>query len=279
MSITQTIPGTKTVTAEIAFLNKEWKGNAELARIYSRETRHANTTKHTIEIADARPLQSAGEFELDRNGFTLIQHQAAFDSFDVKQAIEKDYFEEMRQVMLELTGAVDAMPFPFYQLRSRNPVHFLDAYSLYMHCDFSPNAWQGMVQNAVRENRNGRQYAADEYDFALYNLWRPIHHTAQRNPLTLIDASTVDEDDIIDYLVAPTGEAFKAALPVYNPAQKFYYFPMMQTDEVLVFKQQDSRDGHAKVCPHTSFVDPLAKDDAPERYSIDIRILCVYKKP
>ena len=54
---------------------------------------------------------------------------------------------------------------------------------------------------------------------------------------------------------------------------------MMQTDEVLVFKQQDSRDGHAKVCPHTSFVDPFAKDDAPERYSIDIRILCVYKKP
>jgi hypothetical protein len=268
----------KSVTAQIAFLNDEWKGNAELARIYSRETRHANTSKQTIDISDARPLQAAGEFELDRNGFTLIQHATQFDKFDDKQAIEKDYFEEMRQVILELTGADDAMPFPFYQLRSRKPVHFFDAYSLYMHCDFSLNTWQGMAQNIIKKHGDGRQYAPEEYDFALYNLWRPIHHAAQRDPLTLVDASTIDEDDIIEYRLTPDGEASLAALPVYNPSQKFYYFPMMQTDEVLIFKQQDSRDGFAKVCPHTSFVDPSADHDAPERHSIDIRMICVYKK-
>ena len=121
-----------------------------------RESTHEKRAMRTPVSTPSRLLthdrcSPAGEFELDRNGFTLIQHHAAFDSFDDKQAIETDYFEEMRQVMLELTGAVDAMPIPFYQLRSRKPVHFLDAYSLYMHCDFSPNAWQGMVQNACQE--------------------------------------------------------------------------------------------------------------------------------
>lgn len=277
MSKAQINPVAKSVTAQIAFLNNEWKGKAELPRIYSRESRHANTSKHDIEIVDARPLQAAGEFELDRNGFTLIQHQAAFENFDDKQAIETEYFEEMRQVILELTGAEDAIPFPFYQLRSRNPVHFLDAYSLYLHCDFSLNTWQSMSQRIVEKYGAGK-YATGEYDFALYNLWRPIHHTVQRNPLTLVDASTVDEDDIIEYRVLPSGETELAALPVYNPSQKFYYFPKIKTDEVLIFKQQDSRDGLAKVCPHTSFVDPSAAHDAPERHSIDIRMFCVYRK-
>lgn len=85
-------------------------------------------------------------------------------------------------------------------------------------------------------------------------------------------------DDIIEYRLAPTGEASLAALPVYNPSQKFYYYPMMRTDEVLIFKQQDSRDDVAKVCPHTSFIDPSAEVDVPERHSIDIRMLCVYRE-
>jgi hypothetical protein len=266
------------ITAEIAFLNNEWKGRAELARIYSRETRHANTTKHRLPIHNARPLQAAGQLDLDRNGFVLVEHETAFANFDDKKAIETDYFEEMRVLALALTRADDAFTFPFYQLRSRRPANFFDAYSLYMHCDFTWQSWQTMAQQIITDQGKGGQYPPDQWDFALYNLWRPLYAPVLQSPLTLVDASTMDQDDIVEYRLMPSGETSKAALPVHNPAQRLYYFPDMRPDEVLVFKQQDSREGVARVCPHTAFIDPTAPVDAPDRRSIDIRILCIFRK-
>ena len=181
------------VTASIAFLNSEWKDADDMARIYSRETRHANTTKHDIDIHNARPLAEAGKLDLDRNGFTLMKHTATFENFEDKKAIEREYFEEMRRFMLGVCAdAVDAVPFPFYQLRSRRPANFFDAFSLYMHCDFSLNSWEEMAQNLLKQQGRGDRYSPEEYDFALYNLWRPIYHAAEQSPLTVVDASTMN---------------------------------------------------------------------------------------
>ena len=60
--------------------------------------------------------------------------------------------------------------------------------------------------------------------------------------------------------------------------QRYCYFPQMNPDEVLVFKQLDSRIEKSLVCPHTSFIDPTAAPDAAERHSIDIRFMCVFPK-
>lgn len=58
---------------------------------------------------------------------------------------------------------------------------------------------------------------------------------------------------------------------------KWYYFPEMTKDEVLVFKQWDS-DPHlsGRMCFHTAFKDPSAPDDAPARQSIECRIMVFF---
>lgn len=266
------------VTAEIAYLNDEWKGAPELARIYSKDTRKANTSKREVVVTSARPRQEAGTLDLDGNGFILVNHEARFTDFEDKAAIERDYFEEMRLLALELTGAHDAVVFPFYQVRSRRPANFFDAYALYMHCDFTPHRWLDQAQGILTEHGAGQSYPASDWDYALYNLWRPIYHTAEKDPLTLVDASTMNADDILEYRLAPKGDKALAALPVHNEGQRLYYFPNMRTNEVLVFKQQDSREGVARVCPHTSFVDPTSREEAPDRRSIEVRVVCVYPK-
>ena len=134
-----------------------------------------------------------------------------------------------------------------------------------------------MAQQVVRDHGAGKQYPADRYDFALYNLWRPIGCEVQRDPLTIMDASTVNLEDILEYRLSERNDAV-AALPLFNAQQRFYYVPHMQTNEVLVFKQQDSRAGLAQVCPHTSFVDPTSPADAAERQSIEVRVVCVFPK-
>ena len=58
----------------------------------------------------------------------------------------------------------------------------------------------------------------------------------------------------------------------YAAKHRWYYFPKMQMDEVLLFKQFESDTalpGHTIF--HTAVVDPTVRPDAPERQSIECR--------
>lgn len=267
-----------TVESQIAFLNEEWRERTEIPQIYSRETRIANTSRHDVEIRNARFRHAAGELDLDESGFVLEHHMSQVTNFRSKDVVTKQYFPEMKKLILERTGADDAFPVPFYQVRSRHPEHFFDAYSLYMHCDFSPNAWPKLAQRMIRAAGDERTFSEEAWDFSLYNLWRPVGGEVQKDPLVVTDASTVERLDIVDYSAVKDDNRALAALPLYNKNQQFYYVPCMHVDEVLIFKQLDSRPGRALVCPHTSFQDPTAAVDARERESIDIRMICVFRK-
>ncbi len=266
------------VRSEIAFLNNEWRDRNEIPHIYSRETRLANTSRLEVTIDNARPRHEAGELDLDGPGFVLERHASEITDFHSKSIVTEQYFPEMKELILQLTGADDAFPVQFYQVRSRHPAHFFDAYSLYMHCDFSPNSWPKLAQRMIRAAGDERTFDADAWDFSLYNLWRPVGGEVQKDPLVLIDAATVERSDIVDYSAVKDSDTALAALPLFNENQQFYYVPYMQVDEVLIFKQMDSRPERALVCPHTSFNDPTAAPDANERESIDIRMTCVFRK-
>jgi hypothetical protein len=268
----------KSVDSQIAFLNDEWRHRDTVPRIYSRQSRHANTSRHDVSIHNGRIRHEAGDLDLDGSGFVLVDHESAVTDFRNKEVVLQQYFPEMRELILELTGAHDAFSFPFYQVRSREPEHFFDAYSLYMHCDYSPDTWSRFAQSIIRNSGREQHYPSSEWDFAWYNLWRPVGHTVEKDPLVVMDASTVDRDDIVNYQAAKEEVKAQAALPLFNEDQRYYYIPGMRTNEVLVLKQLDSRADKALVCPHTSFADPTAPADAQDRESIDIRFMCVFPK-
>ena len=271
-------PPAESVTANIAFVSDTWRNRADVPHIFSRESRRANTTQRQVVIHNARPRHEAGDLDLDRSGFVLVSHETSVTDFRSKDVVLGTYFPQMRALMLELTGAHDALPLSFYQVRSKAPEHFFDAYSLYMHCDYSPDTLLAFAQSVVQQSGSASEYPPQDWDFAFYNLWRPIGGVVQKDPLVLIDASTVERADIINYRPVKEGGRGQAAVPLFNERQRYYYVPQMRTDEVLVFKQLDSRPGRPLVCPHTSFVDPTASADAPNRESIDIRFMCVYPK-
>lgn len=266
------------VESEVAYLKPEWRERKDIPQIYSRQSRMNNTARQNVTIYNARPRHAAGELDLDSSGFILVEHESKVTDFHDKQQVADIYFAEMRDLILAETGAAAAFPVQFYQVRSAEPAHFFDAYSLYMHCDFSPNGCTKLARHFIRAAGSEIEYSDEAWDFALYNLWRPVDGPVERDPLVLIDASTVARSDILEYSPVKDRHDGRAALPLYNPDQTLYYVPHMQPHEVLVFKQLDSRPGHALVCPHTSFQDPTAKADAPARQSIDIRMVCVFPK-
>ena len=149
-------PTPKWVESQIAFINEEWRQRSEPPRIYNRESRHANTSRHDVIIHNARLQPEA--YDLNDGGYILVSHKTAVSEFRDKEVVAEQYFPEMQEVILEITGAHAAFPFSFYQVRSKQPDNFFNAYSLYMHCDFSPDTWLQLAQNIVKSSGTDEKY-------------------------------------------------------------------------------------------------------------------------
>jgi hypothetical protein len=273
------------VDARIRFVKDSWKDIPGIPRIDSRDERRANTEFQDVRIIDARPLQERAELGLDTNGFILTRHETALADFSDRAAIATTYLPEMCALIASLAGAEAVFPVN-YLIRSEKPLSpsdWVNAYARYMHLDYNePRALDTMREHLVR-NGYADAVRAQSFEFddplerlpyaaAIYGCWQPIEREVQRNPLTLIDARSLEDRDLVDYII----EGSLGALPVYRPEQRLYYFPRMQTDEIIVFKHMDTRAGHARWCPHTSFDDPNSPADPLGRRSIETRVVAVF---
>ena len=62
----------------------------------------------------------------------------------------------------------------------------------------------------------------------------------------------------------------------HNPAHRWWFFPDMTPDQVLVLKTFDSDETRARFSPHSAFDDPRSKPDAPPRESCEIRTIAFF---
>ena len=111
-----------------------------------------------------------------------------------------------------------------------------------------------------------------DYSSAIVNVWRSIKGTVRHAPLALCDASSVAPGDLIPVERRARERIGEIQLAVHSPGHRWFYFPEMRPDEVLLLKTYDSAaDGRARFTIHTSFDDPNAAADAPSRESIETR--------
>ena len=117
----------------------------------------------------------------------------------------------------------------------------------------------------------------ENWTYAWYNTWQPFDHQVQNNPLAFIGWGSLPLPDVIDYFYTGHNQDSLVAAPVYNPDHRWWYFPLMETTEILIVKQLDSRPGRAVYCPHTSFDMPGAAPDSLPRRSFETRLLAVFE--
>ena len=113
--------------------------------------------------------------------------------------------------------------------------------------------------------------------FAIVNVWRSTAGPVLSHPLVMADATSVREEDLV--AVERRGEDRIGELQValHQSGQRWYYYPRMQPEEVLMFKTFDSAtDGRTRFTLHSSFEDPAAPADAPPRESIETRCLVFF---
>ncbi len=258
------------VTAKVRYLNPEWKGRDEMPEIGDRESRRANTQKHEVEVHDARGLS----WDLDESGFVLATHESEVGDFHDDGHVATVYYPEVSALVARLTGA-DEVIITQHVVRTEDTSDFNKAYARFVHCDYSATDPLGTARGVL--SRTGTTLDESKtWDFAWYNTWQPIEREVQNNPLAMVDIRSLDTGDVVDYYFSGYGKPLLTAMPVYNPDHRLYYFPLMQTNELLVLKQLDSRPGRALSCPHTSF--DLDSPGPLGRRSIEVRMMCAFAR-
>jgi hypothetical protein len=113
--------------------------------------------------------------------------------------------------------------------------------------------------------------------FAIINVWRSIAGPVIQTPLSCCDAQTLDEADIVASERRAKDRIGELELVSFNSGHRWYYYPEMTKEEVLLIKTFDSaEDGRARRSVHCAFNNPLAPSDAAPRESMESRMLVFY---
>jgi hypothetical protein len=146
---------------------------------------------------------------------------------------------------------------------------------------------QGLVPEWALERAQSEQGR-----FAIINVWRNIkHEPVATHPLALCDGLSVEPDDLVVFEIHMPDRVGENYWAKYDSRQKFYFYPSMTRDEALLIKQWDSAGrlaqsegreaDHGENSPctfsfHSAFDVPDTPEEAPDRWSIEVRCLVVY---
>jgi len=224
-------------------------------------------------IADARPI--ASKLSLDREGFILVRHETRVRDFYNAEEIKNVYYPEVDRLIREKTGASKTVVFD-HTIRTaeqaierglRQPVRMV-------HNDYTEKSGPQRVRDLLPPQEAAERL---KHRFIEVNVWRPIRGPVLAAPLGLADASSIAPQDLVTCDLIYTDRTGEIYYGVFNPAQRWYYFPRMERNEVVLIKCYDSmKDGRARFSLHSAFDDPNTPADAPPRESIEVRALAFF---
>ncbi len=129
--------------------------------------------------------------------------------------------------------------------------------------------------------------------FAIINVWRNIaREPVETHPLALCDATSVRPEHLVVFEIHYHDRIGENYFAKHADGHRWYFYPALTRDEALLIKQWDSvgelarsnganPDAVAPDAPctfsfHSAFEDPTTPEDAPERWSIEVRCVALY---
>ena len=145
----------------------------------------------------------------------------------------------------------------------------------HVHVDYTASSAEKRMRDMLG-NQRAWEWFKDDGHFGIINVWRPLDHPVERDPLGFIDPSTVGPDDSHILKIDHTGRV-GVILGVENRERhKWLVIDKMNPDMVWIFCQFDSRG--LQGVPHSA-VEVVGTDEkARPRRSIECRVLVRYKK-
>jgi hypothetical protein len=263
------------LTVPVEFVAPDSKTPVALIKVegQGQDEHQRQTEQHEIVVHNARDR----DFDLDNSGFTLLSEKTAVQDFYNSAEVAQIYYPEMEALVKRVTGADNVIVFDHtirvedeakrQAAKVRGPVTG-------MHNDFTrrsaPARVRDLLPAAEAEARLQKRYGS-------LNVWRPIqqHGVVENKPLAICEWDSIEDSDLVaaerHY---PDGRVGGIYYLTYNPGQRWYYFPNMTRQEIILLKCFDSLEqGSARWTAHGSFDIPGRDKNAKPRESIEIRTL------
>uniref|UniRef100_UPI003D0CDF01 CmcJ/NvfI family oxidoreductase n=1 Tax=Altererythrobacter sp. TaxID=1872480 RepID=UPI003D0CDF01 len=200
------------------------------------------------------------------------------------------YAREVCDKVMEMTGADFVVPMGGMVRTSGKTSDVWQPPAGEAHVDFTTRSANRLARVLYEKARpDGRGYDR----FIAFSLWRVISDPPQNWPLALCDGSSVRDDEgtrntKVDVDEIPTGDALFAPIEGeddmvaatifhHSPNHRWYYYPDMARDEVILIKFHDSDHSRVWRCPHTAFHD-TTRPDARTRKSMEFRGVAYFTK-
>ena len=242
-------------------------------------------------ITDARPLQAKAASEhnfLEQHGFVLLDAPTAVTDWGDEGAIAGTYLPEIERLIrtrLYPGRKLVIMQPPRIVRRGADTDNPQYGAGVHQDHDISADDYQHNVMAFASAEIAAQWRARFERDdvegFVVLDFWRttgmagPLKHM----PLALCDATSVDTADIVPTAlegIAPSGAITRHIGLRYNSGQRWFYYPDMTPDELLVFKLFQLVRGQEpqpyRACFHSAVDNPATRPDAPRRQSCEHRV-------
>tara|TARA_R110002110_G_scaffold85816_2_gene223540 strand:- start:128276 stop:129139 length:864 start_codon:yes stop_codon:yes gene_type:complete len=237
----------------------------------------------TVAIRNARPL--AADLSLDIEGFAFAEQVTQVTDFNDDAQLAAVYTPEIEKLVATIAGTSEAVVFDHTRRStdashrekygSRDPVPA-------PHSDYDDSSARQRMRDKFGDGADERLQGR----FAIVNVWRSMSGPVEQWPLTVCDSRSIDDD----FLISTQREApirpepsFEYARPsatrhaAYDANHRWYYFPRMTRNEVLLFKNYDTlTDGTARFALHSAFEDPDTPSDPAPRETIETRAFLFY---
>ena len=265
--------------------------------IYARTTLNylsgMEPTAIPVEIMNGR----LAEVSFDEHGFELVNHQSVALNLASRDQAEADHYTEIRAFAKARTGCDFVLFFPAVW-RDPSSAAINEDYNpiQLVHSDYT-EGYANVIRNRdhpyhqlMTRFMEAEKVSSTDVESAsrilTLQLWRNLGSDLMDYPLAFCDGRSVARDELLPHLVETYGgvptrfESFLVMAPTTQPCpHRWYIFPRMKRDEVVVFRAFDSElatAGRPFWTPHTAFLDPTLENAQP-RESIEMRPICFWK--
>jgi len=279
-------PAVDGVRAELNYLAR----GSRINRRYVAPGAEINTGQyepHRVLIRNGRPLQET--FTLDRHGFVIARRPTQIADFTDKAEVDARCPGEVVGIVQQLTGATRVAPLGWVLRRPAPTSTDVQPPAADVHVDMTHERAHRLAQRLYAEAVPG---GPGFKRFIASSLWRCFSEPPQDWPLTVCDAASVDPGEgvpntLVRVPVLPEGAALTEELPGeeglpaayvfhFSPRHRWWYFPDMTRDEVMLIKFHDSDHSRAWRVPHSAFRDPT-RPAARARESIEFRTVAYFE--
>lgn len=225
--------------------------------------------------------RGANSFHLDREGFSIHDFNTKYpaDKWQDEKSVRDVFYPEIVDFLKRETGAKRVLVFD-HTIRSRgNAAKKLTQESntsqrapvALVHCDYTAESGPTRVKQLLPDEAT----VLLKSRVAFYNVWKPLNKVEEQ-PLAMCDIGSSPPEDFFKLHLRYRDRNGENYVMRHSDKHKWWYFPEMTTDKVIVLKTYESDQDRARFVRHSAFKDPTSREDAPYRESVEIRTIAFF---